>query len=307
LRKYPEVQLLSDYSSKPPIDFWKNIHFNPLPVRPHTKINIVNFEELITEHSHHLTISQIARARTVIKNLKEGAPSFQKNNLPPCNEKNASSAFVHGAIVTDNLIGWLKAGYVSGPFDFPPTDKFRINCLMAVPQESKVQTVLNVSVPINNSFNSNIEIELLEKVTMSSAKKFSYTLKKCGFDAKISKFDMCDAYKQIPCPISDLRLQGFGWLNKMFVETTQIFGAKSAVCNFDQLGNTLCKLATVASGIDPCLVHRHLDDVPIVGRKNDVSCETFSKTDQTLYHEDFQKLKQTKSLRKFQTQTQNNL
>jgi hypothetical protein len=31
--------------------------------------------------------------------------------------------------------------------------------------------------------------------------------------------------------VKDLRLQGFSWLGKFFVETRQVFGAKTSVCN----------------------------------------------------------------------------
>jgi hypothetical protein len=44
----------------------------------------------------------------------------------------------------------------------------------------------------------------------------------------MSKFDLVAAYKQVPCRIEDLRLQGF-----MF------FGASISVCNFDILGETV--------------------------------------------------------------------
>ena len=54
------------------------------------------------------------------------------------------------------------------------------------------------------------------------------------------------------------------WLNNFFVETRQIFGATTAVCNFDILGKTILDLVLTKCEIPSFLVHRQLDDVPIV-------------------------------------------
>jgi hypothetical protein len=80
--------------------------------------------------------------------------------------------------------------------------------------------------PKELSFNSNIQKEELEKVKMSSAGEFASALIKSGHGAVMSKFDLVAAYKQVPCKIEDLRLQGFMWLGKFFCETRQIFGAR---------------------------------------------------------------------------------
>ena len=133
---------------------------------------------------------------------------------------------------------------------------------MAVDQHEKIRLVLNVSLPENNSFNSNICDEQLEKVNMSSARNFGYTLKKCGNNANISNFDLCDAYKIVKCISADYRIQGFSWLGKYFYENRQIFGARSAVPNFDILGNTLKCVSVAKSKIPNDLVHCQLDDVP---------------------------------------------
>lgn len=248
-----------------------------MPVKPVTKIDIKNLETLIADNHDMLTQSQKSRAKKAIQTLEKGAPSYQKHELPSIFQKNAKSTYEYGHLVTDTIVHWLKSGYVCGPFEEPPCEKFRVNSLMAVPQDSKVRIILNVSLPENNSFNSNIIPNSLEKVNMSSARNFGYTLKKCGAGAIMSKFDICDAYKQIPASPKDYRLQGFFWLGKFFIETTQIFGAASSVCNFDIQGNTNSTLAIVISGIDPILVHRHLDDSPVASPSNSNSCNAFSE------------------------------
>jgi hypothetical protein len=135
---------------------------------------------------------------------------------------------------------------------------------MAIKQGEKVRPVLNLSLPKNCSFNSNVDEEKLEKVYMSSAQKFSKTLLEAGANSKMYKFDLVDAYKNVPAKLEDFRIQGFSWLGRYFFETKQIFGAKTAVCNFDILGNTILALALCECDIPKKFVHRTLDDVPVV-------------------------------------------
>ena len=136
--------------------------------------------------------------------------------------------------------------------------------------------MLNVSSTIGSSFNENIDINMLEKIRMSSARNFGFTLKSCGKNSRFSKFDMQDAYKNVLAPLKDLRLQGFCWLNKIFIETKQIFGAKTAVANFDILGHTVLTLTIAWCDVNPIFVHRHLDDIPVTGPSGSNECEKFS-------------------------------
>ena len=122
---------------------------------------------------------------------------------------------------------------MAGPFEAPPLSNFRGNPLMAVDQGENIRPVLNVSLPENASFNDNINFFEMEKVSMSTARRFGFSLCEAGYFVKMSKFDLVDAYKIIPAPLNDIRLQGFCWLQKYFVELKQIFGAKTAVANFD--------------------------------------------------------------------------
>jgi hypothetical protein len=93
----------------------------------------------------------------------------------------------------------------------------------------------------------------------------------------MSKFDLVAAYKQVPCRVEDLRLQGFQWLGKYICETRQIFGASTSVCNFDMLGETVKTIVQAESGIPHNLVMRQVNDVPIVAPKNSGWCEEYSE------------------------------
>jgi hypothetical protein len=80
--------------------------------------------------------------------------------------------------------------------------------------------------------------------------------------AWMTKPDWSDAYKNIPCKPEDLRLQGFSWQSKFFVETRQIFGAKASVANFDILGNTVLKLVLSECDIPSSFIHRQQRSCP---------------------------------------------
>jgi hypothetical protein len=126
---------------------------------------------------------------------------------------------------------------------------------------------VNMSEPKGYSFNDNLIERNMEKVWMCTAKKFSYKLAEAGEGCLMSKFDLKDAYKNIPAKPKDWRLQGFSWLGRYFFETRMIFGASPSVANFDILGATLVELAVAESGVPRHLVSRALDDIPVLAPK----------------------------------------
>ena len=220
--KCPELRKLDNYEGIQLDSLWQNFPFNPLPRKIESNVNVLALVNLTKDLKEKLNESEFRRAERLADSLRVGASSCQKSNLPQCDQKNAASTSKFVSEITDTIADWTKSGYVSRPFESPPLPRFRINSLMAVAKCNKIRPVLNVSAPAGSSFNENIDDNMLEKVKMSSARNFGFTLKSCGTDARFSKFDMKDAYKNIPAPLEDLRLQGFRWLNKFFVENKQI-------------------------------------------------------------------------------------
>jgi hypothetical protein len=273
--KNPDLNKLNDYVNDPGQKFWDSFPKNhDLTVK--TSVNIEMLESEIKTAQEYMTISEKRRANRAVLYLKKGAPSYQKEPLPACSVENSISCYIHGAYITDTIADWIKKDFVAGPYSEIPLLGFRSNSLLAVVQPGKIRPVLNISLPKDESFNSNVKEHLLEKVHMATAKSFSFAVRDAGRGARMSKFDMRDAYKTVPAPLPDLRLQGFEWLNCYFIEKKQIFGAKTAVANFDTLGNTLKCLTLSKCKIDPNLVHRCLDDVPIVSPANTNHCESFT-------------------------------
>jgi hypothetical protein len=215
-------------------------------------------------YDHALTSPERIRGQTVLRELLSGVDALQLYVLPGEFIPNSGSVLEHGEMFTDVLANWIKQGFVAGPFFDPPFPEFRANSMMAVKQKEKVRIVMNLSSPKGMCFNDAVDADSLEKVYMATAKSVGYAILECGKHARLWKFDMSDAYKNLPAKLADLRLQGFSWLQAFFVETQQAFGARTAVAAFDRLGNTIMTLAICATGIPRHLVFRTLDDVPVV-------------------------------------------
>jgi hypothetical protein len=77
--------------------------------------------------------------------------------------------------------------------------------------------------------------------------------------------------------VSDWNCYGFKWLGKFFVDTTTVFGSKTAPASFDSLPETLVNIVCSVKRIPKAWVHRQLDDVPIVSPLGSGLMEAFTK------------------------------
>jgi hypothetical protein len=263
-KKCPENLRLPDYQLPPPPDFWKTFPTQRLPSHPSSSINYIRLGAIIKQHRSLLSMGQCLRADRVVHDLQYGSDVKFQKNLPSARISNTPSVFVHGEEFTDTLAWWVRQGYVAGPFSAPPFWDLRTNAMMAVAQRNKIRIIMNLSAPEGDSYNDAIDELALEKVVMSSARLFGYSIMDCGRHARMWKFDMVDAYKTIPSAQSDHRLQGFFWLGKFFIELKKVFGSKEAVSAYDRLNNTLVSVAAASAGLSKQLIHRTLDDVPVV-------------------------------------------
>lgn len=274
--KCPELPVLNNYS-RADNEFWGKFPSEPLRKEVKSTVSVGNFVSLVEKYKGRLTPQQKARADRVTAGLRNGMSSHQLTELPPVVVPNARNTLQYGRQITDQIAHWVKSGFASGPFKAPPLDRFRVNCLMAVPQDGKIRPVLNVSAPLGASLNDNIDKLALEKIKMSSAREFGYLLVRCGERAVMSKADLCDAYKLIPIPLSELRLQGFCWMDRYFIENCQIFGAGSAPSNFDQFNHSIVDFSVIESTINPDQVLRHLDDVLSASPAKSDKCRLFTE------------------------------
>ena len=132
-------------------------------------------------------------------------------------------------------------------------------------------------------YNTNITPNSSRSVSMSSPRLFSYSLLESGPGAVMSKHDWCDAYKNIPEKVEDLRLQGFSWLDRYFVELSLVFGSVNSVEAFDNFGELVLSLACILSSFPRTLTHRTLDDVSVVSPKESGLTDKFSAVYKKLF------------------------
>ena len=265
-----------DFSKPLEEEFWKKFPRRNIPEVPTTRINVDNLAEMVHEEENRMTDQEREMANKAISILREGAPALQMKEMLGAVMKNAPSINKCAASFTETLHKWIEGGFVAGPFMEQPLEGFRSNSLMAEEQKEKIKPVLNMSNPKGKSFNDNVDQLALGRSTMSSAKMFGQSLKAAGRGAIMSKMDMKDAYKLIPARTEDFRLQGFCWKDAYFVETQQIFGATTAVNNFDVVAKTIQLLARLKSKIPKHLVQQTLDDTACTSPEKSGWCEQFT-------------------------------
>jgi len=246
--KCPELPILRSYKITPPASFWSKFPSRPLPTKPSTPVNVPVLQSLIKTHESSFPAAQRILAEKVLNELTHGVDALQTSRLPGAIVPNSGSVLEHGPTFTDVVAHWIKKGFVAGPFSAPPCADFRANSMIAVSQKEKIRIIMNLSAPEGESFNDAVDSHELQKVYMSTAKNFGYTVIDCGSKARMWKFDLSDAYKNLPAKTADLRQQGFQWLQAFFVETQQAFGARTAVAAFDRLGNLILLIALTISG-----------------------------------------------------------
>ena len=263
-RKFPNVPILNEYFTNPGDYFWSLFPKKSLPKKVTTPIRVNRLKVLIRRNGKNWNKQQRWVAKRALHNIEKGAITHTKISLPAIRCKNAESALIFGTSVTDTIADWISSGYVSGPFDHPPLCEFRSNALMAVVQPSKIRPVMNLSSPKLLSLNDAVNELLLPKLSMSTAKEFSYSLLDAGLFAKMWKFDLKDAYKNIGTHPCMWKLHGFQWLQKFFVDTTTIFGSKSAPADFDCVAEMIANLALARCKFPAKFFHRTLDDTVFV-------------------------------------------
>ncbi len=171
--------------------------------------------------------------------------------------------------------------FIAGPFKNKPCENFRCNSLFAIEQGSKVRPIMNMSAPLNESFNDAIIQDELPKVTMSSIKKVCEAVYNLGKGCILSKLDHIAAYKMIPAKPEQYRLQGFAWLTMYFIELRQTFGSCSSVFNYDVFHKLFCAIIRELTHTKDESLFRVLDDLIVITKTLDENknfVETYIKT-----------------------------
>jgi len=276
-RKFPDIPILEDYSAEAGDDFWAAFPSNPLPKSAQTAVRADKLRLLVKRYGKKWSSAKKRVARRAIKNLERGACPAMKKDLPAMSAENAGTALLSGTEVTDTIADWVQQGFVAGPFKEPPLKNFRCNPIMAIIQPGKIRPVMNLSAPKGRSYNDAIDELQLPKLQMATARDFAATAAAAGRGARMSKMDLKDAYKHVPCHPSLWASQGFKWCGRYFVDLTTVFGSKAAPADFDCLGATLGELAKTISRLPANAFHRTLDDTTIVCPAGDAAGRRFAR------------------------------
>jgi len=118
-----------------------------------------------------MTSHQLERCKKAVEYRKNGAPASQKEDLPNCFVKNASSTYIHGQEITENITTWTSEGYEAGAFDGQPfCPNVRINPLIAVVQPGKLRLACSRCVFYLQRV---VKRNETETVKMATARQFS--------------------------------------------------------------------------------------------------------------------------------------
>ena len=167
--KNPEIQVLRNYHGKAPESFWSAFPFRSLPNEAETRVNVDGFRDYVNMALPSWPFAKSIRGITAIRQLSEGALPALTHTLPALFAPNIPSAYQYGSFITDNLVSWIKEGYVCGPFSEPPFPILRVNPIQAVLQHDKVRPVLNLSFPPLQSFNDAIfQPSLIKPINIST-------------------------------------------------------------------------------------------------------------------------------------------
>ena len=184
-------------------------------------------------------------AAYVIQGFQNGFdPMINRPPSEPLECRNNLSARQSPEIVDQAVQRELDSDYVCGPFALPPFAIYRINPLgLAVGKYSgKHRLILDLSAPHKedtDSINDLIHKEdcSLSYVTIDSAIRIIMNL---GPGALLCKFDITDAFKQVPLNQSFWPFFGFKWRDQYYFYKRLAFGCRSSPKIFDHLSRAIC-------------------------------------------------------------------
>ena len=121
-------------------------HFNPLPVKAPSPVNI---EQLKNELAYYPHLQKI----TLISSIQEGFDIGYRGPHFSMLSKNIKSAFQYPTPICTNIVAELKEKRVAGPFTEPPLPNFRTSPVGIVPKKDsdKFRTITNLSSPVGLS------------------------------------------------------------------------------------------------------------------------------------------------------------
>lgn len=266
--KHDHVPKLDDYKLCPPDDWWAK--WPKLTWEKGSEIRSKVSPNKLLLMATAANYPDIATVTDIVNDLKFGCDIGCRGvNLCPSTSSNAPSAYEYGDRVTDSIVDGIKTGIMIGPLEDHevPFDTIKINGIMAkLKPNGSARIILNLSKGFPFSVNEGIDNDQFE-VYMSSTVRWLRAIHSAGIGCYMAKIDWKAAYKHLRVKHSDVRLQFFRWMGKLFAELCLIFGGISSVGLYDRLARLVLFIVLDKCEILRRQVARHLDDSVAAGTK----------------------------------------
>lgn len=187
--------------------------------------------------------------------FKLGFEGKQTTNI----SKNLKSTLTDPTVVTQKLEKEVAEGRLSGPYNSPPLQHFRVSPIGLVPKKKPGQFRLihHLSHPVGESVNEGIPDEQA-KVHYSTVDDAVKDIRKLGRGCQLVKIDIEAAFKIIPVHPEDYHLLGMLWQDSFYFDKTLPMGCRSSCSIFDKFSTAIEWVAKKKLGIQE--VKHILDD-----------------------------------------------
>lgn len=188
--------------------------------------------------------------------------------------------------ITDNLeVAQSKIDHeislnrISGPFDSPPFDNFKISplALRQKKEPNKFRLLHNLSYPYDSTsvnFNIHPDYATVQYDSLNSAIKIIQNHYPCY----LAKTDIADAFRIIPLHASQYHLTGFKFMNKYYYDKCLPQGCSSSCFIFEQFSDSLKWILSNHYNIHN--VVKVLDDFLFINNNYNESKQTITKFSQ---------------------------
>lgn len=157
----------------------------------------------------------------MLNGLRDGFRiGFQRHCRLKSAQKNKQSALQNSQVIDKYLENEILKGRLAGPFNQSPLPQLQLSSFGVIPkrgQPGKWRLIVDLSSPRGCSVNDGINREdfTLQYVKVDDIVKM---VSKLGPGARMAKFDVEAAYRNIPVHPADRHLLGMKWKGKYFVD-----------------------------------------------------------------------------------------
>ena len=187
-------------------------------------------------------------AAKVCSYIDYGVPIFYEGDIITVESPNWPSANLYSEQVTEVVNRDVSMHRLLGPFKKPPFENYKISPLGAFERKNsgKVRIIHDLSFPPTNSVNDGIEKEncTLAYISIDDAVEICRSQNNHVY---MSKIDLKEAFKFVPCEPRSWPLLGFSWQdskgqNQYYFSQVLPFGMRSSPKVFDIIADALQKI-----------------------------------------------------------------